>query len=285
MLPATFIKRQIDFNKQFRSLLDVMKLVAVSQYHILEKKLQYFDLFGEVLTEFFDSIDVSRVNHPFLNGGDKPVGVLAITSDGGLLGGMNMQVIAKAVDILSRQPGKLIIVGERGQIYAQGFGMSFTYFTGIIDNERYAQAMTVRDYVTQEILNGNLGGLKVVFPRALSLVMNKIEVETLVPFTRKDAEGAAPKTGGSLAQVILETRPEDIAEYLVYLYVGERLYEVFGMARLAEQAARFVHLEESCQKIQDMNNKLLLQYFKRRHEIIDSNMRELFSAKKAYADG
>ena len=283
MAAATTIKKQIDFNKQFRSLLEVMKLVAVSQYHILERKLQYFDLFGAVLTEFFDSIDVTRVNHPFLNGGDKPIGVLAITSDAGLLGGMNMQVISKAIEILSRQPGKLIIIGERGQIYAQGFGMSFTYFTGIIDNERYSQAMTVRDYITQEILSGSLGGLKVVFPRALSLVMNKIEVETLVPFTRPES-GGVPPTASDPNKIIFETTPGEVAEYLVYLYVGERLYEVFGMARLAEQAARFVHLEESCQKIQDMNSKLLLQYFKRRHEIIDSNMRELYSAKKAYAD-
>jgi F0F1-type ATP synthase gamma subunit len=33
-------------------------------------------------------------------------------------------------------------------------------------------------------------------------------------------------------------------------------------------------------KIQDMNKKLLLQYFKRRHEVIDQNMREIFCAAK-----
>ncbi len=65
--------------------------------------------------------------------------------------------------------------------------------------------------------------------------------------------------------------------------MGQRLYEIFGMARVCEQAARYMHLEESCNKIADLNKKLLLQYFRRRHEVIDANMRELFSARSLYA--
>ena len=68
-------------------------------------------------------------------------------------------------------------------------------------------------------------------------------------------------------------------EYLLYLYMGQKLYDIFGLSRLAEFAARFMHLEESSQRLKEMDKKVKLEYFRVRHELIDRNMRELFSAR------
>lgn len=268
------IKKTIDFNKGFRQLLEVLKLVAVSEYHNLEKKLHSFERLQTILSEFFNSVDLSQVRHPFLNGSG-PQGVVAVTSDAGLLGGMNMQVVSRAVDIVRETGGQLIVVGERGLIYAQDQGVPFTYYPGIVDSKRYAQAVQIRDFLSQKILSGQMGGVKVVFPHAVSFVVHKIETATLVPFA--PPESTAPKE-----EMIFESRPGDVVEYVVYLVMAQRLYEIFGMARVCEQAARYLHLEESCSKISELNKKLLLTYFRRRHEVIDANMRELFAARTAF---
>ena len=76
---------------------------------------------------------------------------------------------------------------------------------------------------------------------------------------------------------------DDVIEYLVYLWIGQKFYDIFGLSRLAEFAARYVHLEESLHKLKEMDGKLKLQYFRIRHELIDRNMRELFSARLLYA--
>src|SRR3989338_8304414 len=131
MLPAIHIKRTIDFNKGFRSLLEVLKLVAVSEYHNLERKLQTFERLQSVLGEFFRCIDTSKIDHPFLNTQGRPPAVLAVTSDAGLLGGINMQVVSKAINLVRESSGRLIIIGDRGVIYAQDSGLSFTHFPGI----------------------------------------------------------------------------------------------------------------------------------------------------------
>jgi ATP synthase F1 gamma subunit len=297
MLPAVHIKRTIDFNRGFRSLLEVLKLVAVSEYHNLEKKLQSFDRLQTLLTEFFDSVDLSAVRHPFLEAGGRP-GVVAVTSDAGLLGGLNMQVVTKAVELVRESNGQLVVIGERGLIYAQDQGVPFEYFPGVVDAKRYSQATQIRDHLTQKILKGEMGGLKVVYPRAVSFVVHRIETATLVPFTPEPSAAAAVPPGSSASpadrpasagklrpqdETILESSAADVVEYLVYLLLGQRFYEIFGMARVCEQAARYLHLEESCNKISEMNKKLLLQYFRRRHEIIDANMRELFSARNIFA--
>jgi F0F1-type ATP synthase gamma subunit len=54
------------------------------------------------------------------------------------------------------------------------------------------------------------------------------------------------------------------------------------MARLAELAARFSHLETSKGKVDQLNKELKLQYFRQRHEMIDKNIRELFCARLAF---
>jgi len=288
MIPAIHIKKTIDLNKGFRSLLEVLKLVAVSEYHILEKRLRFFERFHEALEAFFGSVNLDAIRHPFLQPGAKPTGIVAVTSDAGLLGGINSQVISRATALLyeSEPAGKFVVIGERGQAYVQGMGIPHTFFPGIVDARRYGQACEVRDYLIEEMLSGRIGGLKIVYPRAHSFVIHRVEAETIVPFTHEKpaAEASAIKASADKQEeLILESAPAEVLEYLVYLVLGQRLYEIFGMSRLCEQAARFVHLEESCQKIQEMNQKLLLQYFRRRHEIIDANMRELFAARSLYA--
>ena len=60
------------------------------------------------------------------------------------------------------------------------------------------------------------------------------------------------------------------------------LVDIFGMSRLAELAARSVHLEGSSQELQRRGKTLQLRYFRERHEVIDRSMRELFASRSLY---
>lgn len=290
-IPAAYIKKDIDFNTRFRGLLEVMKLIAVSQYYQLQGKFRTFEKISENVSQFFRSFDMTAIHHPFVTPGDKPPAVLAVTSDNGLLGGLNMQVMTRALDLVNQTGGRLLVVGEKGQFYAQSSGLGYTHFPGIVDDQRYAQSNQVCMYVVERVLNGTFGGLKVVYPRSPSIVIQTIHTATLLPIGEMKFGDAAKETEKPQTStrsidsedVILESRPQDIVEYLALVAMREQLFQIFGMARIAEQAARFTHLEESCNKILEMNKKLLLQYFKRRHETIDQNMRELFSARSLFA--
>jgi len=81
----------------------------------------------------------------------------------------------------------------------------------------------------------------------------------------------------------METDPADLIEYITGIWLGQKIYDVLQLSRLAEFAARTIHLEESVQKIKDIDRKLQLKYFRARHEIIDQQMRELFAARAIYA--
>ncbi len=278
------VKKDLEFNSGLSSLIEVLKNIAVSQYRILEQKIRAFEKFMLTIESFFEFIDFSQVDHPFLVDQAKPQAVVAITSDSGLLGGLNMQVVTKAVGELEKAPGQLIVIGERGKMYAAESGLPFIAFPGIVDEDRYGQAMQLRDYIMTKALKGSFGNLKVVYPHPLSFTVQRVEMVSFLPFSPALIEQPGQQTSGSVPKdILLESRLDDVIEYLVYLWIGQKFYDIFGLSRLAEFAARYVHLEESLHKLKEMDGKLKLQYFRIRHELIDRNMRELFSARLLYA--
>jgi F0F1-type ATP synthase gamma subunit len=168
-------------------------------------------------------------------------------------------------------------VGERGKVYAREANTPFTAFSGIKDEERYSQAIQLRNYVLGKVYENSIGYLKVVYSHPVSLTVQEVRVVPFLPFSEKPKDAKAAKE--IFSEVIFESEPGDIVEYLLYLYMGQKLYDIFGLNRLAEFAARFMHLEESSQRLKDMDKKVRLEYFRVRHELIDRNMRELFSAR------
>ena len=281
MLALLKIKKNIEFNQRLCSVLEIVKNISVAQFHSLEHRLTVNESFGEILNTFFDVINLKELNHPFAQATQGPCGVVAVTSDQGLLGGLNMRVVNAAVQIVNQQGGVLVIIGEQGKTYAAYHKVPFVAFPGIKEEIRYQQALEVRNFLFEEIQKGSFSSLKVVHPRCLSLVNHKIEIATLLPLST--AQEKKPDTLDP-SEIIFESSVSKIVEYLAFLLVGQKLGDIFGLSRLAELGSRYMHLEESTQRIQESNKKLKLQYFKFRHEAIDQSMRELFATRMLYAD-
>lgn len=281
MIPLLKLKKDIQFNNNLCSILGTLKSVSILQFRTLEQRLKVFEPFENSLADFFSSIDLERIKHPFLGSSQGRLAVVAVTSDRGLLGGLNTRVVNGALGILKERGGVLVVVGEQGRSYAQHCKVSFTSYPGILDDSRYAQAYELRDYLFTQLQEGHFEGIQVVFPRALSLVNYRIEVASLLPMAGLKQEKTETM---DMSQFIFESSAVSVLEYLAFVWVGQRIGDIFGMSRLAEMGARFTHLEDATQKIQELNQKLRLQYFKFRHEVIDQSMRELFAARALYAE-
>ena len=275
------IKKDLDFNLNLYNLIEVLKEIAIAQYKILEKKIRTFEDVFSALGDIFTLMQSSKIEHPLLYAAGRQPGVIALTSDAGLLGGLNMGVMTQAIKEAEKSRAKLIIIGEKGQMYAQESGLPFVIFKGVKDETRFAQAQELRNYILDEELSLRLGELKIVYPMALSIVSQQVKTLQLFPFTKPE-QFRQPAASGAAIDVVMESRPEDILQYWIYLYLGQKFYQIFGLSRLAELSARFSHLESSKTKIDQLNKDLRLQYFRQRHEMIDKNMRELFAARLVF---
>ncbi len=276
------IKKDMNFYKSLFSLLKVLKGIAVSQYHTLERRTKTFSKFSSAVDNFLGGIDISDIKHPFVNADTEIRGVVAVTSDSGLLGGLNVQVMKKAFEELKNADDILMIIGSRGKIYAQEERIPYTGFPGIEEDQRLELALTVRDHVLERSFSGKMGSLCIIYPRAYSLTVQKIEKIFPLPYGQAQGEEVKKTDKLDLDQFIQESPLDNIAEYLVYLWLGQRLYEIMGQAKLAELGARFMHLESSSQRIEDLDKSLRLKYFRLKHELTDASMREIFASRLIY---
>lgn len=276
------IKKDMNVNADLLLLIETLKTIAIAQYYAAQKKLNVSTKFFRLIESFVEVSNIDEVDHFFTNSGRRAQAIIAVTSDAGFLGGLNMKVVnaalheARKVHPSGTLPTTIIIVGERGEMYVQGTGFSMVSFPGIQDEIRFSQAMRLRDYIYQKALAGEFGTVKVVYPQTTSLGVQTIEIVSFLPFQPADVKQAAPDMR---TDMILESRPEDIIEYLVYLWMGMKLYDIFGQSRLAEFSARYFHMEESGGKLKEEDKKVKLQYFRIRHELADRGIRELVAGR------
>ncbi len=287
------LRRDLRFNKELLSLVETLKNVAGSQYHLMEREKERFDRFMHAFAGFFRVINLVDVVNPLVRQASETTGVVIVTSDSGFMGGLNQSVIRSGLEAASPfMPGKVafVVVGEKGSGLVNDMKIPFKFFQGIAQDTILDQAGVIRDYLVGEVLAGRMGRVLVARPRALSFSAQTIDVIQLLPcgdLFDKDAESEVSRLLGrtrlvsDARRVIVESSFDGIVSYLASVWVTAKLYEVFEDSKLAEFSARAMHLEGSCQKVEKQHKKLRQITFKASHERIDKGMRESFAATKA----
>jgi ATP synthase F1 gamma subunit len=286
------LKRELSFNKELLNLVETLKNVAGSQYHVLEKQKQRFDAFMAAFSGFFRVVDLVEVVNPLVQVECDVTAVVILTSDSGFMGGLNGGVIRAglaSVEHLSPEHIQLVVIGDKGAgVLRDQTSYSFKFFGGIGQDTIYEQAVVIKDYLMQEVLEKRIGKVVVAYPKAESFSSQSIEVINLLPCGElfdKDSQSEVKlhaKTNRFISEareVIVESSFDDIAEYLAGIWVTSKLYEIFEDGKLAEFSARAMHLEGSMQKVEKEYKKVKQKCFKASHELIDKGMRESFSAK------
>lgn len=275
MIPLIRLKKDVDFNSDLIHIVDALKGIALARFHSLHRQSKSIDRFEEVAGKLLQGIDPREVKHPFVTASTgQPAALVIVTSDAGFLGGLNTQVIQAGLAAAGSNP-LITVIGERGGNHLHDTHHNFTQFPGILDHQRDKFAADIRNHVLRQILEGKAGRLVVAYPKSLSLAVQKVTVETLLPCTEWLPKGETAAGAG----MIWESSPAEILGYVVHHWMARRLTDIFSASRLAELGARVMHLEGSFHELVRRAKKLRLDYFRARHEIIDRSMREVFSAQ------
>ena len=277
----------------------MLKNIAGQQYHLMEREKQRFEAFMDAFGEFFRVLDLVDVEDPLVRPVSDVTACIVLTSDSGFMGGLNSGVIRKALldhDGVPVDKIRLLVIGEKGAGVISDMGREYKAFPGIEQTTIYEQAIEMKDFLVREMLEARVGRVRITYPRSLSFTQQRIETVTLLPcadlFEKMPHAEAAPSLRGlgpiasaiaDARRVIVESSYKDIVEHLVGVWVTSKLYEVYEDSKLAEFAARAVHLEGSEQKLREQYKKLRHDAFRASHELIDKGMREGFSAKMSRA--
>lgn len=300
MAQLTELKRELKFSTEMLQLIQTLKNVAASQYHALEHEKERFEEFMLAFQEFFRVVDRVGVHSPLVQPATDVLGVVAVTSDSGFMGGLNAGVIDRALEEKGDRPEtqmRWVVVGEKGAGLMQEGAHTFQFFRGIVQETRYEQAVEIGRYLVKEVLEKRMGRVVIVHPHPVSFTQQTVGVVSLLPcgelFERKseeedeDKNAAAVRAAGGLRaflarsrDVVVESSFDDMVKYLAEVWLGAKLYEVFEDSKLSEYAARAMHLEDSVQKLEKDLKQLKHRVFRATHELVDKGMRESFGSRK-----
>lgn len=271
------LREELDVNMDMTGLMDVLKGIAMSEFWAMAKKQGRFARFMNAFNGFFNILNFSGINHPYA----RPEGrlaILMITSNEGFMGGLNTRVIAAAMDNPQAEESELLIVGEQGAARLGALNRTFTAFPGVDHERRFEASIKLRDYIVEETRRGTFGRLMVYYPKPVSFMVQKVEELQILPaaelFQKKEMIDEE-----EIKDVIVESSLHDMIQYLAEAWIVQKLYEVFEDSKLAEFSARTVHLEESSQLLQGQTKGVRHKYIRRLHELIDKDMRDIFSAQ------
>jgi len=276
MLTLKQLKKDIQFNYQLSNLIDILKSVASSQFRQLQAKREYFFRFNQSLQGFFESVKFFESKHPFFFKEPSPKdisGIVMITSNEGFLGELNSRVINAGLE-LRKENDELIILGEKGAHFLEELGESFLYFPGISEEIRYEQTQNLRDYLIQQYLKKRFSKVFMIYPEFISFLHREIKIEQLLPYKIDSLQ-----THNSSPEILIEPDQERIVDYLIRLWMAQKIYDIFWESKLSEWASRVIHLEKSSQICSQMSKKLQFFYFRTLHQISDRNIREIVASR------
>lgn len=283
------LKNRLKSEMQIMKTLAVLKQIAFSEFHFLDKQRKELSKYLKALETFFYFYSRWGFKESvFVSAPSKVSGILVVTSDEGFLGSLNAALIEKTIELYrGSEEAEVVVLGRRGAKKLADAGVPIREFPGLSFPLEYSAVLPVKAHLVGQFLKGQMGNLRVVYTRCHSFSRQTVEVEQLLPFDllRLDAEaaGAAQEQEKAGGYIILEPAARPIIDYTIALWFGRRLYEVFWQSKLSELASRTIELTERHDMLSRRSVKTRLRYFRACHEVIDSGIREVF-ASLTFAD-
>ena len=274
MIPIGKLKTNMQFNKNLGDLIEVMKLAATTQFNQFRAHQEPSVNFIHQLDEVFGVLLSAGVSSDLLTPKESlPALIFLVSSDEGFLGELNFLLVNKLLDI-KRPQDSIVCVGNQGASYLKEIEMDFSFLDSPgekIDSENLSK---VRDYLLKQYLSRSVSRVYVIYSRFINISAQQIELESLLPLSQTSTASASP-----VRDLLVEPNARLVIEGWIKVWLEFRLYQIFWSSKLAEFAARIMHLEGSVQELGKINSHLRMEYFKYLHGLSDKSIRELSAAR------
>jgi len=277
MFTVSALKQDMEFNRDFGNIIEVLKASAIMQFRSLQLKQKPNKEFLDEIEFCFDILFGKKINHFYLTERlDLPSLIVAVTSDTGFLGELNTVLVNAATDERKSGQDEIIVIGEQGARYLEDMNLSFTALPGLSDEVGYSQLQGIRDY----LFNGykdRFGRVLVVYSEFLSLTTQKIKVFQFLPCKLPSLQ--ENKISIIMESAILGPSEIKLLEKLIELWAGFKVLDIAWSSKQSEYAARIMHLEGSSQELAHINERVAFDYFRLVHTLRDKSIREISAAK------
>jgi F-type H+-transporting ATPase subunit gamma len=204
------------------------------------------------------------------------VGVIVLTADRGLCGGLNTGLIRQAASYVQGKEAKMVTVGRKGgDFFSRTRVEILGRFTNLGDYPSYDTVRPISLLAMDAFVSGEVDSVAVVYPRFVNTLLQRPELLELLPIT--------PPEDHEVQEVdyIYEPGAEAVLTNLLPRYVEIQVYRAVLEMAASEQSARMVAMRNATDAANEMIEELTLLRNKLRQEQITKELLDIVGGVEA----
>ena len=260
-------------------------MVAASKMRKAQERMRAARPYGEKIRRVAGNLAhaLTEYKHPFLMNRDQAsVGLILITSDKGLCGGLNSNVLRLVVSKMKafEAEGKKLqatCIGNKGFGFMQRAGAKIvSHITGLGDTPHLEKLIGPVKVQLDAYMNGEIDALYIGYNRFINTMKQEPVFEQVLPLS-----GDAVGSNKSNWDYVYEPEAKAVIDDLLIRYVEALIYQAVAENMASEQSARMVSMKSASDNAKNVIGELKLVYNKARQAAITKELSEIVSGAAA----
>ncbi|MEC4891223.1 MAG: ATP synthase F1 subunit gamma [Nitrospira sp.] len=284
------LRRKIAAFKNTQKITKAMKMVAAAKLKRSQDRILAARPYAHKMRGVLSNLSqrVNRAAHPLLQKREgKKIEVLVVTSDRGLCGGFNGNIVRKSADFVRQCEARglqvnVSIVGRKGRDYFRRRTWPIRQeWTGVFDKLSYEHAIDIGGDLTDNFVKGTFDELYVVYNEFKSAIQQRVIVEKLFPVDAAAEFGAAQAEGTTGGSYLYEPDEADLLNALVPKHFQIQTYRILLESAAAEHGARMAAMDGATRNAGQLIKKVTLYYNKTRQAAITKELMDIVGGAEA----
>ncbi len=281
------VKNKITGVKKTAQITKAMNMVAAAKLRGAQDKMESFRPYTAKFNEAMSNLSGGANTNafPLMENRDvKTVELVVVTSDRGLCGSFNANIVKKVSKKIAEYEGEgkavsLVCVGKKGYQLLKNTGKVRKNYPDIMGNFQMFHAREIATEISQQFLDGTSDKVEVVFGEFLS-VARQVPADTpFLPVQPVEAEGEVETTISG--DYIYEPSSEEIMDTLQPLYLNVIIYHAMLEVGACEHAARMTAMDNATNACKDIVTNLTVVYNKARQAAVTNELMDIVGGAEA----
>jgi F-type H+-transporting ATPase subunit gamma len=282
------IKQKIrSFNKT-KQITKAMKMVSSVALRRAQERAVSARPYAEKMRDVIISLaqGTGSVNHPMLVSRPvKKTGYLVITSDRGLAGGYNSNLLRLLLNTLREKHASndefvIFTIGRKGTDFLKKRGLPvLDSITGLSDHPNYADVKGIAKKAVSFYSEEKYDELYLVYNEFINPVTQRPVVKRLLPLAGDEFDQSKLTTGKALYE--FEPSEEEVLNEILPRYAETLIFSALLDAKASEHASRMNAMSNATDNAQELIDKLILEFNRARQATITQEIAEIVGAASA----
>ncbi len=288
------IRRRITGVKSIQKITKAMKMVAAARLRRAQEGIVSARPYAREIKRLIAHlmVDVDTSIHPLLQPREIRKSLLiVVTSDRGLCGAFNTNVIKAAVSHISNQypdrasheqQVRLVTVGKKGyEFFNKRDYEIYSKHIGIFHGLDFGIARGMMQSLVTGYLNHEFDRVEVAYNEFKNVLQQRIVIEQLLPILPEEVSAESVKKARSLVEYIYEPSSKDIIGALLPKHLNFQMWRILLESNAAALGAQLSAMDNATENAKELITDLTLSYNKARQGSITKELLEIVGGAEA----